>query len=699
MSSFSRLVARLAMATVEGSSRSSELDRCIRALPKRRIGELDEVNEPRKESSVVTPTAPAPPVAQPRTTSEIVEQILADATPDVQASLSYRLAKQYFDSAQPASVVPPVTLPTKAAKLVEGIPVVPVEAASEEVSFPLFGEAGVKVTETLGALSLFAAGGLFGGIGTAATRLSLSVPPTKGPYDEGDEDEDGDFGRGDRPFESADSQEGGSNKKKRKIPGAKLDQDEEEVGGVVDARAPRVGSDAKIGVKRGESLCCPCACSSADAECHIAPVDLPRTAKAALAKLHSRPPHISNCLDTLSSRRHYFKLARPLQSPLALPLLVPWTPPLSYLSGPPALPPGSGLKGSKGIKAAMKAASSREKENQRMKAALGGGTIKLPDFYNPLGPALLVASVNRLQGVKFKSGYLTPPASSDEGDSAAANSPPRHEPRSSLPAVVPTLARFQFESAASPVVEFRWLQLKHQIKRLQALTERAVKAREEENQRREDEEKEMEQELIALGKKAAVVPKTTAKKPAAASHVAVDHSTSEGSPSSNSPRSFQTPLSPVAPLPPLRRPPPPKKGRKKRIALANGQNPHHRDNYVPARKPSPASPHTTSQPLTDHGSTAASPLMSWPASDQAIAAVGGQHSSFDSQFATSDEFLCVWCDYELFYGEDHAFTKAMLKRQKLLKVRRKAKARAAKAANGIMDNLPPLVPIASSSTA
>jgi hypothetical protein len=179
VTSFSPLVARLAMATVEVSSRSSELDRCIRALPKRRIGELDEVNEPRKESSVVTPTAPAPPVAQPRTTSEIVEQILADATPDVQASLSYRLAKQYFDSAQPASVVPPVTLPTKAAKLVEGIPVVPVEATSEEVSFPLFGEAGVKVTETLGALSLFAAVVSLVGSGPQRRDCRCRYPPRR----------------------------------------------------------------------------------------------------------------------------------------------------------------------------------------------------------------------------------------------------------------------------------------------------------------------------------------------------------------------------------------------------------------------------------------------------------------------------------------------------------------------------------------
>ena len=53
--------------------------------------------------------------------------------------------------------------------------------------------------------------------------------------------------------------------------------------------------------------------------------------------------------------------------------------------GPPPLPPGSGLKGSKAIKLAMKAAKEREKEKERVRNLFAH--VRVPNLYDPHGTA------------------------------------------------------------------------------------------------------------------------------------------------------------------------------------------------------------------------------------------------------------------------------------------------------------------------
>lgn len=48
----------------------------------------------------------------------------------------------------------------------------------------------------------------------------------------------------------------------------------------------------------------------------------------------------------------------------------------------------------------------------------------------------------------------------------------------------------------------------------------------------------------------------------------------------------------------------------------------------------------------------------------------------------SEEWICAFCDYELFYGEDPVYRRAVRSRKKILKRRRRARERAAAAAAG-----------------
>lgn len=427
------------------------------------------------------------------------------------------------------------------------------------------------------------------------------------------------------------------------------------------------------------------------------PPDTPKTAKAALAKLRVRPPHVSLSRAALSHRRYTLRHQRDslTHEPLSLPTPTLYVPPASYSTGPPPLPPGSGLKGSRALKAAKKAEKDREREKDRIRKLLGGDKLKIPNLWDPLGVEAAAAAaakgVRRKSVAQVKSGYLTPPASSDEGE--VDSLPDRlGKSRSLLPRSPPTLIAFAFSHAAPPSIAFRWKSLRDQIEQLRISKERAARAREEERERRKEKEREQDAPQGAEADESsgqtptpAATPKRTlpgvpgrpgppgvratsegatptrgdvkrlpasaSASPKATKTSAHDHNVALhpgveplGDRSSFPPSTTTT--STVEPMP-LSRKPPLKKGRKKRSAHANANNSHHRSNYVPSRIPTSSAPH-----VPQYDPSLPPPLTSWPASDEAIAAAGGNKGPGAAYFAGPDEWLCMFCEYEIFYGEE-----------------------------------------------
>ncbi|TFK39495.1 hypothetical protein BDQ12DRAFT_681886 [Crucibulum laeve] len=121
--------------------------------------------------------------------------------------------------------------------------------------------------------------------------------------------------------------------------------------------------------------------------------------------------------------------------------------------------------------------------------------------------------------------------------------------------------------------------------------------------------------------------------------------------------------------------------KKKRSALANASNPHHLRNYVPSRLP-----HTGSNPQAN--ATAQNTL--WPLPLRFLSAEIPPRRRKKSQAAQptsqltnpSEEWICAFCEYDLFYGDEQEYRRAVRNRKKILRRRRRARERAAAAASG-----------------
>ncbi|GAA5949501.1 hypothetical protein JCM3765_002682 [Sporobolomyces pararoseus] len=613
--------------------------------------------------------------------------------------------------------------------------------AEEPKEFGLFGEEGWKIAKSLSSASSFSTAGLFGGLGLAHVVSGAGTGTDDRHYVE-EEEEDGDedtYGVVDRSrppveptFESTISAtvlgSGASNKKKRKIPGLTATSVEPGVNvPVVPSPAPSTIPPPQSRTRQREEEPSPTREYSRyykdDWLPTRAPVNPPTTAKAALAKLRIRPPHISICPSSFSTRRYRrkrFKHNFALLDPLKLPDQPDFVPPAMPKEGPPKLPPGSGLKGSKALKAAAKLAKEKEKEKERIRKLFEG--VKVPNLFDPYGRCLLPRYVVRMtirlatekkktelrEQLKAKqeepspttteknpTGYPTPPASSDEGEDERLY-PWLFE------RALPKLDSFEFQFSAPTRVERRWTDLQEQKERVKAAKERAAKAREEEKERKREKEERERAEKAAV----AAAPPTPAPTPQRKSHAPpsqqlpppppVSNSSQPPPPSSASrlppPPSDLPPAPPPAsalPSPPhtqsplLPRKAPLKKGRKKRSAHANAHNVHHRDNYVPSRLP--AAP-AQNQQHQQHSSSSNEPSLgptSWPASPEAIASAGPYASTLGGgHYCDPDEWLCLFCEYQLFYGEEPALYRAVRKRKGVLKVRQKAKDRAMKATQG-----------------
>jgi hypothetical protein len=128
-----------------------------------------------------------------------------------------------------------------------------------------------------------------------------------------------------------------------------------------------------------------------------------------------------------------------------------------------------------------------------------------------------------------------------------------------------------------------------------------------------------------------------------------------------------------------------KKGKKKkRSALANASNPHHLRNYVPSRLPNSGQTNATQNVNTQN-------YLSPPPLQFLSARLPPRRKRFEDADATptpatladpADEWICPFCEYKLFYGDEVEYQRAIRNRKKVLKRRRRAQERAAAAASG-----------------
>lgn len=128
-----------------------------------------------------------------------------------------------------------------------------------------------------------------------------------------------------------------------------------------------------------------------------------------------------------------------------------------------------------------------------------------------------------------------------------------------------------------------------------------------------------------------------------------------------------------------------KKGKKKkRSALANASNPHHLRNYVPSRLPNSGQTNSTQNANSQN-------YLNPPPLQFLSARLPPRRKRYGDANATpppatlanpADEWICPFCEYKLFYGEEVEYQRAIRNRKKVLKRRRRAQERAAAAASG-----------------
>lgn len=124
--------------------------------------------------------------------------------------------------------------------------------------------------------------------------------------------------------------------------------------------------------------------------------------------------------------------------------------------------------------------------------------------------------------------------------------------------------------------------------------------------------------------------------------------------------------------------------KKKRSALANASNPHHLRNYVPSRLPHSGQLSAAQAQANTQNLVSPLPLRFLSAD------VPPRRRSKSSAAAPPitnltnpvDEWICPFCEYDLFFGDDQSFQRAIRNRKKILKRRQRARERAAAAASG-----------------
>lgn len=143
--------------------------------------------------------------------------------------------------------------------------------------------------------------------------------------------------------------------------------------------------------------------------------------------------------------------------------------------------------------------------------------------------------------------------------------------------------------------------------------------------------------------------------------------------------------------------PTPKKGKKKkkRSTLANASNPHHLRNYVPSRLPHAAGGAGSIGGVHGQTNQAVNINLFWPVALRFLSAQlpprrrkgmngGGQNGiSMHQLVVPQEEWICSFCEYNLFYSDEAEYRRAVRNRKKILRRRRRARERAAAAASGV----------------
>ena len=128
--------------------------------------------------------------------------------------------------------------------------------------------------------------------------------------------------------------------------------------------------------------------------------------------------------------------------------------------------------------------------------------------------------------------------------------------------------------------------------------------------------------------------------------------------------------------------PPAKTKKKKRSARANASNPHHLRNYVPSRLPHSGQANATTLSAQDFLSPLPVRFLSTDIPPRRRKKSSVNVKPVSSLNNPIEEWICPFCEYDLFYGSDDDYRRAINNRKKILKRRRRARERAAAAANG-----------------
>ena len=136
-----------------------------------------------------------------------------------------------------------------------------------------------------------------------------------------------------------------------------------------------------------------------------------------------------------------------------------------------------------------------------------------------------------------------------------------------------------------------------------------------------------------------------------------------------------------------------KSKKKKRSALANASNPHHLRNYIPSRLPNSGPPSTISAAQAALQFLGPAPIRFLSAdvgvrrgTPGTMVSRGKRMSgtaSLDDGVVMPDEWICAFCEYDLFYGTEGSYRHGIRARKKILRRRKRARERAARAASGV----------------
>ena len=118
--------------------------------------------------------------------------------------------------------------------------------------------------------------------------------------------------------------------------------------------------------------------------------------------------------------------------------------------------------------------------------------------------------------------------------------------------------------------------------------------------------------------------------------------------------------------------------KKKRSTLAIASNPHHRRNYVPSRLPQSGTANPAQAALNAQNYLGPPPFRFLSAEIPTRGSKKTQTTPPTTQLTNpADEWICPFCEYELFYGNDPDYRRSVRNRKKILRRRRRAERAAA----------------------